>query len=46
LGITGDEDGGRLCSWYVFSALGFFPVSPGSGEYAIGSPFFNKIEIQ
>lgn len=46
LGIPGDEDGGGLCSWYVFSAMGFFPVTPGSGVYAIGSPFFNKIEIQ
>jgi predicted alpha-1,2-mannosidase len=46
LGIPGDEDGGGLCSWYVFSAMGFFPVTPGSGEYAIGSPFFNKITIQ
>jgi predicted alpha-1,2-mannosidase len=45
-GIPGDEDGGALCSWYVFSALGFFPVTPGSGMYAIGSPFFSKIRIQ
>lgn len=46
LGIPGDEDGGGLCSWYVFSAMGFFPVTVGSGEYAIGSPFFNKISIK
>jgi predicted alpha-1,2-mannosidase len=46
LGIPGDEDGGGLCSWFVFSAMGFFPVTPGSGEYAIGSPFFNSIKIQ
>ena len=46
LGIPGDEDGGGLCSWYVFSAMGFYPVTPGSGEYAIGSPFFNSIKIQ
>lgn len=46
LGIPGDEDGGGLCSWYVFSAMGFYPVTPGSGEYAIGSPFFNRIEIE
>ncbi len=45
LGIPGDEDGGGLCSWYVFSAMGFYPVTPGSGEYAIGSPFFRKIHI-
>jgi putative alpha-1,2-mannosidase len=46
LGIPGDEDGGALCSWYVFSAMGFFPVTPGSGMYAIGSPVFNSVRIQ
>jgi predicted alpha-1,2-mannosidase len=46
IGIPGDEDGGGLCSWYVFSAMGFFPVTPGSGEYAIGSPFFNSVNIE
>ncbi len=46
LGIPGDEDGGGLCSWYVFSAMGFYPVTPGSGEYAIGSPFFNSVKIE
>lgn len=46
LGIPGDEDGGGLCSWYVFSAMGFFPVTVGSDEYAIGSPFFENITIQ
>jgi predicted alpha-1,2-mannosidase len=45
LGIPGDEDGGGLCSWYVFSAMGFFPVTVGSGEYALGSPFFEEITI-
>ena len=45
LGIPGDEDGGGLCSWYVFSAMGFFPVTPGSGEYSIGSPFFETVKI-
>ncbi len=46
LGIPGDEDGGALCSWYVFSAMGFFPVTPGSGMYAIGSPLFSSVRIQ
>jgi predicted alpha-1,2-mannosidase len=46
MGIPGDEDGGGLCSWYVFSAMGFFPVTPGSGEYAIGSPFFESVKIE
>ncbi|MBV5314170.1 MAG: GH92 family glycosyl hydrolase [Prolixibacteraceae bacterium] len=45
LGLAGDEDGGALCSWYVFSAMGFYPVTPGSNLYAIGSPFFNRITI-
>jgi predicted alpha-1,2-mannosidase len=46
LGIPGDEDGGGLCSWYVFSAMGFYPVTPGSGEYSIGSPFFESVKIE
>jgi len=45
LGLPGDEDGGALCAWYVFSAMGFYPVTPGTGLYAIGSPFFEEIEI-
>ena len=46
LGLSGDEDGGALCSWYVFSAMGFYPVTPGNGLYAIGSPFFKKVTIK
>lgn len=46
LGLPGDEDGGALCSWYVFSAMGFYPVTPGNGLYAIGSPFFKNVEIK
>lgn len=42
LGLPGDEDGGALCSWYIFSAMGFYPVTPGNGLYAIGSPFFER----
>ncbi len=45
LGLSGDEDGGALCSWYVFSAMGFYPVTPGNGLYAIGTPFFEKVKI-
>ena len=41
-GYCGDEDNGQTPAWYVFSALGFYPVCPGSGEYAIGSPLFEK----
>jgi len=46
LGLSGDEDGGALCSWYVFSAIGFYPVTPGNGLYTIGSPFFKKVQIK
>lgn len=45
LGLPGDEDGGALCSWYVFSSMGFYPVTPGNGLYAIGTPFFEKVKI-
>jgi predicted alpha-1,2-mannosidase len=42
LGIPGDDDGGATSSWYVLSAIGFYPVCPGSAEYEIGSPIFSK----
>ena len=41
-GYCGDEDNGQTSAWYVFSALGFYPVCPGNGQYAIGSPLFKK----
>lgn len=44
-GIPGDEDNGEMSTWYLFSALGFYPLSIGSGEYAIGSPLFNEITL-
>ena len=44
-GYCGDEDNGQTSAWYVFSALGFYPVCPGSGQYAITSPAFNKMTI-
>lgn len=44
-GYCGDEDNGQTSAWYVFSALGFYPVSPGAGEYVIGSPLFNKATV-
>jgi predicted alpha-1,2-mannosidase len=46
LGIPGDEDGGALCSWYMFNAMGFYPVTTGTGLYAIGSPLFKKVVIK
>ncbi len=45
LGLSGDEDGGAMCAWYVLSAMGFYSVTPGSGMYAIGSPLFEKVKI-
>ena len=45
-GICGDEDGGAMSSWFVFSALGFYPVCPGKPEYALGTPLFDRAEIQ
>ena len=41
----GDEDNGQTSAWYVFSALGFYPVCPGSGEYALGTPLFRKAVV-
>jgi predicted alpha-1,2-mannosidase len=44
-GYCGDEDNGQTSAWYVFSALGFYPVCPGSGEYALGSPLFKDVTL-
>ena len=45
LGIPGDDDGGAMSSWYVFSAMGFYPVTPGTPDYVIGSPIFEETRI-
>ena len=44
-GYCGDEDNGQTSAWYVFSAMGFYPVCPGSGEYIIGTPLFKKMTL-
>lgn len=44
-GYCGDEDNGQTSAWYVFSSLGFYPVTPGVGQYVIGSPLFNKATL-
>lgn len=44
-GYCGDEDNGQTSAWYVFSALGFYPVCPGSNQYVIGSPLFTKVRL-
>lgn len=44
-GLCGDEDNGQTSAWYVFSALGFYPVCSGSGQYVIGAPLFTKATL-
>jgi predicted alpha-1,2-mannosidase len=44
-GYCGDEDNGQTSAWYVFSAMGFYPVCPGQPEYVIGAPLFKKITL-
>jgi len=44
-GYCGDEDNGQTSAWYVFSALGFYPVCPGTDQYIIGSPLFKKVTL-
>ena len=44
-GYCGDEDNGQTSAWYVFSAMGFYPVCPGTPQYVIGSPLFKKITL-
>ena len=44
-GYCGDEDNGQTSAWYVFSALGFYPVCPASDEYAVGTPYFQKAVV-
>ena len=44
-GLSGNEDCGQMSAWYIFSALGFYPVCPGSDHYAIGSPVLDKATI-
>jgi predicted alpha-1,2-mannosidase len=44
-GISGDEDTGQMSAWYVFSALGFYPACPGTPDYLIGSPLFDRATL-
>ena len=44
-GYCGDEDNGQTSAWYIFSALGFYPVCPASDEYVMGAPLFKKATI-
>ena len=45
-GLSGNDDCGQMSAWYIFSAMGFYPVTPGSPVYAIGSPLFEKATIR
>jgi len=45
-GYCGDEDNGQTSAWYVFSSLGFYPVTPGTDQYVFGSPLFEKVVIK
>jgi predicted alpha-1,2-mannosidase len=45
-GIDGDDDCGQMSAWYLFTALGFYPVNPASGDYMIGSPLFQKMTLR
>ena len=45
-GIDGDDDCGQMSAWYLFTAFGFYPVNPASGEYMIGSPIFDEMSMR
>lgn len=44
-GYPGDEDNGSMSSWYLWSALGLYPVTPGSGDYVLGVPLFDQVAV-
>ncbi|WP_446743329.1 GH92 family glycosyl hydrolase [Silvibacterium acidisoli] len=44
-GLDGDDDCGQMSAWLLFTAMGFYPVNPASGEYMIGSPMYGKISL-
>lgn len=45
-GLGGNDDAGQMSAWYIFSALGFYPVAPGSPDYALGSPLVKSAKLQ
>ncbi|MDE6451880.1 MAG: glycoside hydrolase family 92 protein, partial [Odoribacter sp.] len=45
-GLCGNEDCGQMSAWYVFSAMGFYPVNPVEAKYQLGAPLFKKISIK
>lgn len=44
-GLIGNEDCGQMSAWFVFSAMGFYPVTPGSGDYALGTALFDEVKL-
>jgi predicted alpha-1,2-mannosidase len=44
-GVLGNEDCGQMSAWYIFTAMGFYPLNPASGEYVIGSPLFTHVTL-
>jgi putative alpha-1,2-mannosidase len=44
-GLDGDDDCGQMSAWLLFTAMGFYPVNPASGEYMIGSPMYQQISL-
>lgn len=44
-GLSGNDDAGQMSAWYVFSSIGFYPVCPGTPEYYIGTPSFDKVTL-
>jgi predicted alpha-1,2-mannosidase len=44
-GLCGNDDAGQMSAWYIFSSLGFYPVTPGSSDYALGSPLVKEAKI-
>src|ERR1700746_4239559 len=44
-GVLGNEDCGQMSAWYIFTALGFYPVNPASAQYMIGSPVFHRVAL-
>ena len=44
-GLCGNDDCGQMSAWYVFTAMGFYPVCPASGQYIIGAPYFPYMKV-
>ena len=46
VGLSGNDDCGQMSSWYIFNALGFYPMNPASGEYMVGAPLFDRVRMR